>query len=110
MVALARAVGVVSEPPRGAFLGVEVEVTFAAKPGPPSAFVRGAETIPITRVLSSWTDTGWGGLPTKARRWWLKRRRDYYLVETPQGVFELYHDRGEKRERWMLVRRVEGMP
>lgn len=99
-----------SDPPGGEFLGVEVEVAFAKKSGPPTGFVRGQETVPITRVLSSWTDTGWGGLPSQARRWWLKRRRTYYLVDTPQGVFELYHDRGGRQERWMLVRRVEGMP
>ena len=97
--------------PDGEFLGVEVRVGFARKPGAPQTIVWGARTIPITRVVSTWVETGSGTLARHARRWWLRRRRTYYVVETPQGVFELYHDRGERRrDRWVLVRRVEAAP
>jgi hypothetical protein len=91
------------------FVDEPIEVEFAHRPGPPVAFVWREERRPIARVLRMWHDISWGPMAYRPKRWWQRRHRTYYLVETAAGErFEIYHDRG--RGLWILYRRVNDEP
>jgi len=84
------------------FVGDEIEVHFARKPGPPTSFTwRGAEyTITkieaMRRVLDSRSP------------WYRRRHRDYYVVNTDTGeTFRIYFHRGPGRKYWVLYARLE---
>jgi len=84
------------------FIGDEIEVRFARKPGPPTSFVwRGAEH-PIAEVkrVRRFLDL--------RKPWWRRRHRDHYVVRTETGAtFELYFNRGPGRRYWVLYKRLD---
>lgn len=88
------------------FIDESVEIKFERTPWHPEAFVwRGQEYV-IARVLDTWFDYGWGPLQQRPKRWWQRRHRTYYRVETREGeVYEIYHDRA--RREWTLYRRLD---
>ena len=88
------------------FIDESIEIKFERAPWRPEAFIwRGAEHA-IARVLDTWFDHGWGPLRQRPKRWWQRRHRTYYRVETRQGeIYEIYHDRA--RQEWTLYRRLE---
>ena len=84
------------------FIGDEIKVFFAKKPGPPTSFVwRGAEhkiteVKDVRRVLDF------------QENWWRRKHRDYYVVKTETGkTFEVYFHRGPGRKYWVLYRKLE---
>jgi hypothetical protein len=88
------------------FIGEPIEIKFERTPWHPTAFVWRDREHAIARVLDAWFDFGWGTLKPRPKRWWQRRHRTYYRVETEAGeVFEIYHDRA--RREWTLYRRLE---
>jgi hypothetical protein len=83
------------------FISEEVEVRFATRPGPPSAFVWQGKEYKIVEVLSARQELDF------KRAWWRRRHRDHYLVRTEDGrTFELYFHRGPGRRYWVLYREI----
>ena len=85
------------------FIGDEVEVHFARKPGPPTSFTWRQAEFTITRIISMQRALDF------RKRWWQRRHRDYYEVETDSGeTFKLYFNRGPGRRYWVLYERLTG--
>ncbi len=79
----------------------EVEVRFAQKPGPPSAFVWQGQEYRVVEILSVRRELDF------RRAWWRRRHRDWYRVKTDSGrVFDLYFHRGPGRPCWVLFQEV----
>lgn len=83
------------------FIGDEIEMSFAKKPGPPTSFIwRGkqyeiAEAKKVRRILDF------------RKPWWQRRHRDYYVVKAQTGeVFEMYFHRGPGRRYWVLYKKL----
>lgn len=94
------------------FLAEEVQVEQPAGSPRPVRFVWRDETHEVAEVLSVRVDTGHGGLPRRAQRWYTRRHRRYYILKDTDGVvFEMYLDYADrKHRRWFLVRRLERFP
>ena len=87
------------------FLHEPIAVEFQSKPGPPVSFTWQGRRHQIVRVRRTWFDYGWGPLRPGWGRWWQRRHRTYYVVETEEGaVYELYLDRGSGR--WTLSKEL----
>ena len=87
--------------PMSEFIGEEVQVHFAQKPGPPTWFEWRGKEYRIEEVEQQWL-----ALDLR-QRWWQRRHRDYYLVRCDTGErFELYFNRGPGRKYWVLRKRV----
>ena len=87
------------------FIGDEIEMRFAQKPGPPTSFVwRETEyTIAQIKDVSRALDL--------QRSWWRRRHRDHYVVRTDTGeTFEIYFNRGPGRRYWVLYTKLEKQP
>lgn len=83
------------------FIDEEIEVRFAARPGPPTSFVWRGREYRITDVerVSLRLDF--------KRAWWRRRHREYYRVRADTGqVFEIYFHRGPGRRYWVLYKEV----
>jgi len=90
------------------FLHEPIEVEFAKKPGPPTAFVWRGERHEVAEVLRGWADHGFGPMKYPGK-WWQRRHRNCYRVRTTHGiVVEFYLDRG--RSAWVLTRRWRSDP
>lgn len=88
------------------FIGEPIEIKFQRPPWQPAGFTWRGQEYPIARVLDVWFDYGWGPLQHRPKRWWQRRHRTYYRVETQAGeIYEMYHDRA--RREWTLYRRLE---
>jgi len=86
----------------GEFISQEITVLFAAKPGPPTSFIWHDVEHNIAKVRHMQSR------PDFRNPWYLRRHRDYYVVETGAGeVYEIYHHRGPGRRYWVLYRRLE---
>ncbi len=84
------------------FIGDEVEVRFARKPGPPTSFVWRGREYEIAEVRRRWRTLDF------QKSWWRRRHRDCYVVETEAAeLFELYFHRGPGRKYWVLYRKLE---
>lgn len=87
------------------FVHESIAVETPRKPGPPVSFAWRGRSHRITRVRRTWFDYGWGPLRPGWGRWWQRRHRTYYQVETEEGrCFEFYLDRG--RGAWVLTREL----
>lgn len=81
------------------FIDAEIEVRFAKKPGPPSAFVWQGQEYRIEAILSRQRRLDF------RRAWWARRHRDYYTVRVHTGqIFEIYFHRGPGRKHWVLYK------
>lgn len=81
------------------FIGEEIEVRFAQKPGPPTSFIWRGREYEIVEI-----EMAYQRLDFK-RPWWRRRHRDYHRVRTDTGqVFEIYFHRGPGKRYWMLYR------
>jgi hypothetical protein len=84
------------------FIGDEIEVRFAKKPGPPTSFVWRGEEYTIAQIRRRWRSLDY------QKSWWRRRHRDHYVVEVQTGeVFELYFHRGFGRRYWVLYRKLD---
>jgi hypothetical protein len=70
----------------------------------PVAFTWRRKRYAVTRVLSSWVDTGFGAGEV-TRTWYNRCHRNHYRLETEDGsVCEIYLDRSGQRRDWFLAR------
>ena len=94
------------------FIGEEVEVEQSPGSPRPVRFVWQGEKHEVAEVLSVRVDTGHGGLPRRARRWYTRRHRRCYVLKDEAGaIFEMYLDYADKtRRRWFLTRRLAHFP
>jgi hypothetical protein len=78
------------------FIGKEIDVITGEEVKVPVAFTLDGKTHTITEIVQQWQDHGFGTSSRGRRhRWWQRRHRNYYLVETADGeLFEIYYDRG----------------
>ncbi len=89
------------------FYSEPVEVVFASRPGPPSAFVWRGKEHRIASVEAAWHDHGVGALDPRHGNWRVRRHRNYYRVRTDEGrTYELYLDRAGGRRVWILYREL----
>jgi len=94
------------------FFSREIEVTVSDGLRAPVSFRLDEQEYVISEILEAWSDHGFGLSPSRRRRWWQRRHRNYYRVKTTQGeVFEIYYDRGTnleqaKRQKWFLYRQL----
>lgn len=90
------------------FVHDDIEVEFASKPGPPTAFLWQGQRYVVTEVLRGWADHGFGPMDYPAR-WWQRRHRNYFRVRTSEGeLAEFYLDRGTRK--WVLYRIAPASP
>jgi len=74
----------------------------------PVSFVWRDNEYKIKEVIASWPDYSYSKSGAKRKRWWHRRHRNYYRVLTEEEeVFEIYFDRGSKKEEWILYARLE---
>lgn len=94
------------------FFGKPVKVTVGGTLRQPQSFTLAQREYTVVEVLAVWADSGFGKLPLKRRRWWMRHHRTCYRVRTEEGeVYDLYYDRGTslsnpRYRRWFLSRRV----
>jgi len=88
------------------FYSQEIQVKTGRKSGIPSAFIWGGREYRIREIWGEWPDFSFGSV-TRGR-WWQRRHRTYFRVVTESDeVFEIYLDRGARRKKWVLYRRLE---
>lgn len=74
----------------------------------PAAFTWRGSRYEIARLLERWTDAGFGDSGRGQHRWWERRHRNCFRVQTTDGQFwDLYLERGSGRRNWFLRRRWE---
>ena len=90
------------------FFGEKIEVEQAASSPRPVRFRWRGKVHEVADVLHRRVDIGFGSLPPRSRRWYLRRHRRYYTVRDADGeVFEIYLDYSNRARRcWWLVRRL----
>lgn len=89
------------------FQSQEITVRTGHRPGLPEAFLWRGKEYRIREIWGEWPDYGFGR--AGKGRWWQRRHRTYFRVVTEdEEVFEIYLDRGSRRKRWFLYRRLGG--
>lgn len=92
------------------FIGREIRVEWVQEPGwkRPVALLWDGRTLRVSTVIARWDDYGFGLAAPRRKKWYHRRHRTWYEVETEGGDrFRLYMDRGG-RGSWVLVGRVGG--
>jgi hypothetical protein len=85
----------------------EIVVRTGSRPAVPEAFQWRGKEYRIREIWGEWPDYGFG--TARKGRWWQRRHRTYFRVVTDDDeVFEIYLDRGSRRKRWFLYRRLSG--
>ena len=85
------------------FIGDEIEVHFAKKPGEPTSFTWGGEEYKIAKIFAK------RRVLDSKKQWWRRRHRDYYVVQTEGAeTFRIYFNRGPGRKYWVQYERLEG--
>ncbi len=92
------------------FLAERIDVERGETSPDPVRFYWRGEAHEVREILHVRVDTGFGNLPPRSGRWYLRRHRRYYVVRDSQGrVFEIYLDYADrKRQTWWLVRESVG--
>lgn len=93
------------------FIGRPVEVEWVQETGwkRPVALTWGGRTLRVQAVVARWDDHGFGVAAPSRKRWYQRRHRTWYEVETEDGErFRLYLDRAGGRRCWVLVGRLAG--
>jgi len=90
------------------FFSEEIEVAQDEKTKKPVSFIwRGAE-YKVKEIIAFWPDFSYPKSGAKKKRWWQRKHRNYYRILTEQDeVFEIYFDRGSKKEIWILYTRLK---
>jgi hypothetical protein len=90
------------------FVSEEIEVTQDEKTRNPASFVWKGEEYRIKEVIAFWPDFSYSKSGGKRKRWWQRKHRNYYRVLTEgEEIFEIYFDRGSKKEAWILYARLQ---
>ena len=85
---------------------VELEEEAPVLPGP-KAFTWSGQRYVVVRTLRVWQDASFPDRLRRRHRWWERRHRNYFRVQTESGeTWDLYLDRGGGRQ-WYLSRRWE---
>lgn len=91
------------------FIGETVPVEWTQEMGwkRPLCFVWQGERHVVKEVLARWEDHSFPRAAPKRKRWYHRRHRTYYEVETLTGDrFRLYLDRGAAQPLWTLLGRL----
>jgi len=89
------------------FYSDEIQVTKDEKTRVPIAFTWREKEYKIKEIIAFWPDFSYpkGG---KRKKWWQRKHKNFYRVLTEDGeVFEIYFDRGAKREAWILYTKID---
>jgi len=88
------------------FYGERIKVETVKQSFHPSAFVWHGQGYAINKIIHSWPDSRYAKSTPNKRDWRLRHHRNYFVVRTDGGrVFNIYHDRGVKKESprvWIL--------
>jgi hypothetical protein len=90
------------------FFSEEIEVKRDEKTKNPVSFIwRGIE-YKVKEIIAFWPDFSQPKTGARKKQWWQRKHRNYYRILTEQDeVFEIYFDRGSKREVWILNTKLE---
>jgi len=91
------------------FIGRPVEVEWVQEAGwkRPVTFVWDGRTWRVKAVVARWDDYGFGVAAPSRKKWYQRRHRTCYEVETEEGErFHLYLDRAGGRRHWVLLGRL----
>jgi hypothetical protein len=90
------------------FFSEEIEVTRDEKTKNPVSFIwRGIE-YQVKEIIAFWPDFSYPKSGAKKKQWWQRKHRNYYRILTEQDeVFEIYLDRGSKKEVWIMYRKLD---
>lgn len=90
------------------FYSDEIEVIRDEKTKNPISFIWRGREYKIKEVIAFWPDFSYSKSGARRKRWWQRRHRNYYRVLTEdEEVFEIYFDRGSKRETWILYTKLK---
>jgi hypothetical protein len=90
------------------FLSDEIKVIRDEETRNPISFIWRDKEYWIKEIIAFWPDFSYSESGSKRKRWWQRRHRNYYRVLTEEEeVFEIYLDRGSKREAWILYRKLD---
>jgi len=90
------------------FYSDEIEVAKDEETRNPISFNWRGKEYKIKEVIAFWPDFSYSKSGAKRRRWWQRRHRNYYRVLTEEEeVFEIYFDRGSKKEAWILYTKLD---
>jgi hypothetical protein len=90
------------------FFSEEIEVRRDEKTKNPVSFIRRGAEYRIKEIIAFWPDFSYPKSGAKKKQWWQRKHRNYYRILTEQNeVFEIYLDRGSKREAWFMYRKLD---
>ncbi len=90
------------------FFSDEIDVIRDEKTKNPISFIWRGRVYKIKELIAFWPDFSYSESGAKRKRWWHRRHRNYYRVLTKEDeVFEIYFDRGSKKEAWILYTKLE---
>jgi len=90
------------------FYSDEIDVTVDEKTRNPTSFIWKDREHKVKEVIAFWPDFSYSEFGAKRKRWWHRKHRNYYRVLTEEEeVFEIYFDRGSKKEAWVLYTKLE---
>lgn len=90
------------------FFSDEIDVTRDEETRNPISFVWRGRKYEIKEVIAFWPDFSYPKSGAKRKRWWQRKHRNYYRVLTEEEeVFEIYFDRGSKKEAWILYTKLD---
>lgn len=90
------------------FFSDEIDVTRDEETRNPISFVWRGRKYEIKEVIAFWPDFSYSESGAKRKRWWQRKHRNYYRVLTEkEEVFEIYFDRGSKKEVWILYTKLD---
>jgi hypothetical protein len=90
------------------FISEEIEITREEKTRNPVSFVWRGKEHKIKEIIAFWPDFSYPKSGAKRKRWWQRKHRNYYRILTEEEeVFEIYFDRGSKREVWILYTKIK---
>lgn len=90
------------------FVSEEIDVTQDEKTRNPASFVWKGKEYRIKEVIAFWPDFSYSESGGKRKRWWQRKHRNYYRVLTEgEEIFEIYFDRGSKKEAWILYAKLQ---
>lgn len=90
------------------FISEEIEVNREEKTRNPVSFVWRGRERKIKEIIAFWPDFSYPKSGAKRKRWWQRKHRNFYRILTEEEeVFEIYFDRGSKREVWILYTKIK---
>lgn len=89
------------------FVSEEIDVTHDEMTRNPASFIWRGKEYKIKEVIAFWPNFSYPKSGGKRKRWWQRKHRNYYRVLTEgEEIFEIYFDRGSKKEAWILYAKL----